>query len=305
MNINLHQLELFLLVADLRGFTKAARAQHLSPSALSRSIHQLETQLGVLLFARDTRNVVLTPEGTEFVLVARRLVQERDRGLQGFDQFINGQRGRVTIASLPSVFVSTLAPIVADFQAAHPDADLVILDGSAGRAVEAVRAGQADLALSTCLLPDSELSAEPMFRDRFFVVCRRDHPLGKSQDGVPWKQLADYPFIACDPKSSVRFFTDTAFLQAGVQVQNRYEPATLPVIGSLVAHGLGLTALPELSLPPVLTGYPVLMRRPLIDPTLERTICLLTKIGHSRSPLLRAFLAFLRREIARRRSAPA
>ena len=293
-NASLRQLEVFLLAAQLNSFSDAARSLRLTPSALSRTISQLEVSLGVRLFDRSTRAVVLTAEGAEFVLTARRVLEEMDRGLDRFTQFVGGQRGRVNVSALPSVAVSMLAPLIAKFEQQQPGAEIFIHDTIAGGAFKAVQEGRADVGLTCCLQPDEDIRVEPLVADGFFVLCRSDHPLAK-KESVTWKELAKHRFINSAPKSSVRFYTDSAFMQSGIKLRSRYEPVGLQTIASLVMEGLGVTALPGLVLP--IVGLPGLVHRPLTGPRILRQICLLTKISRPQSPLGRAFAAFLHQEV--------
>ena len=85
--------------------------------------------------------------------------------------------------------------------------------------------------------------------------------------------------------------TDAAFIQAGLAVAPLYECAFLGTTGHLVAAGLGITALPRLTLP--LLGAAGLVWRPLMRPTLDRSIGVLTRVGHAPSPAAERFLAAL------------
>ncbi len=294
MNVNLRQLEVFACVAEFRSFTDAARSLRLTQSALSRTVQQLEAALGCRLFDRSTRAVVLTPEGTEFLGVARRATEELNGGLRYFEQFVAGRRGRVSIATIPSVAVSVLAPVVARFQRQQPEVDLFILDGISGGVLGTVLQGKADCGLAFSTGLDAEVVFEPLLSDRFFALCPKEHPLARKKT-VRWKDLAKYPFLGSAPTSSVRHFTDAAFLQAGVEVRNLYQPTGVPPLVSLVAQGLGVTALPGLVLP--IAEFAGLVHRPLVEPALIRQIGVLTRSGLPQSPAARAFLAFLRQEI--------
>ncbi len=294
INVNLRQMEVFVLIAGLKSFTEAARSLRVTQSALSRTIQQLERALGCRLFDRSTRTVALTPEGTEFLSIAQRATNEFAGDLRAFEQFIAGRRGRVTVATMPSMAVSVLAPVIAGFQKERPDVDVIIMDSISGGVQGTVVEGRADFGLAFSAGSDPDVAFEPLLSDRFFALCPADHPLARRKT-VRWADLAKYPFLGSAPTSSVRHFTDAAFLQAGVKVRNLYEPTGVPPLVSLVAHGLGVTALPGLVLPIVtLDG---LAHRPLVEPELVREVGVLTRAGRPQSPAARLFLAFLHREV--------
>jgi LysR family carnitine catabolism transcriptional activator len=296
ININLHQLEIFLLVAERKGFTKAAHSLGLTPSALSRSIHQLEDSLGARLLDRDTHTVLLTPEGREFIPIARRMLEERDRGLRHFDQFVTGQRHALRITALTSLSIEVLSPLLARFQQLHPEANLLFRDTLSGNVFQAVKAEEVDLGICCCLQPDPEISVEPLHNDPFYLLCRRDHPLAQRKS-VSWSELANHPYIGCASMTAVRFFTDCAFLRAGVKVRHLFEPGSVAVLGSLVAHGLGATALPGMAIAAASRGYPNLVHIPLVEPVMERQVSIITKISRPPTRLMNEFRSLLREGI--------
>ncbi len=99
MKVTLHQLEVFLSVAELRSFTEAGRTLNVSQPALSRTIRQIEDGVGARLFDRDTRNVELTPAGRELAPIARRILGEFEGAFSELAQFVEGRSGRVTVAA--------------------------------------------------------------------------------------------------------------------------------------------------------------------------------------------------------------
>ncbi len=130
--------------------------------------------------------------------------------------------------------------------------------------------------------------------DRFGLVCRPDDALAAERDSLPWSVFKTRPFVAMATASSVRAMTDAAFLQAGFAVTPLYECAFLGTTGHLVAAGLGITALPRLTLP--LLGAAGLVWRPLVRPTLDRSLGVLTRVGHAPSPAAEHFLSVLLEE---------
>jgi LysR family transcriptional regulator, carnitine catabolism transcriptional activator len=138
--------------------------------------------------------------------------------------------------------------------------------------------------------PAENLSYRALAADAFGLVCRPDHPLAREASS-PWTVFANEPFIAMDPHSSVRAMTDAAFLQVGIAVRPLYECAFLATTGNLVAQGLGITALPRLTLPMI--GARDLVWRPLVSPSLQRSLGVVTSLGRSLSPAASAFLDVL------------
>lgn len=149
-----HQLAAFLALARAGSFSAAAAQRGVTQSALSRIIQHMETQLDRPLFDRTTRSVELTPTGHELLPIAERIVAEFDEGLGELARFVEGRRGRITVAALPSIAAVLLPPAMARFSASAPDVEFAILDGLSGSVLDAVAEGRADIGLT--IQPDPQ-----------------------------------------------------------------------------------------------------------------------------------------------------
>lgn len=287
MRINLtpHQLSAFLDLTRAGSFSQAARDRGVSQSALTRIIQHMEAVIGRPLFDRTTRSVELTPIGRELLPIAERIVAEFDGKLSELARFVEGHRGQVVIAALPSIAAVLLPPAIAHLQRQAPDLEVSILDGLSGSVIEAVEQGRADFGLTIQPGTLMALAWQPLVLDRFGLVCRDDDRLA-GESPLPWSVFRERPFIAMALESSVRQMTDAALRQAGLFIPQLYGCAFLGTTGHLVTAGLGVTALPRLTLP--LLGAGRLIWRPLEKPLVERRIGLVTPIGRTLSPAAQA-----------------
>jgi LysR family transcriptional regulator, carnitine catabolism transcriptional activator len=273
-------------------FRAAADALGLSPSALSRQITSLEGRLGTRLFDRDTRNVRITDSGRTFARIAERMVNTVDDGMTEFDSYQSARRGRLTIAGLPSITASLLPPILRNFTAAHPDIDLRIIDALSGSVLDAVETGVADIGFTAgTVSARSRLSFQPLMEDEFIALGMPDGPL--AEDRVyAWAELVAMPFIAMAPGTSVRELIDGACLRLGHALSPRFEVAHLATAGALVSAGLGITALPNLTL--AVLRHEDLVIRHIRDFGARRRIGLVRRSGRTLSPSATAFLEHIR-----------
>jgi DNA-binding transcriptional LysR family regulator len=290
INFSLQQTTAFLKVAELGSFSEAAKALGVSQPALSRAIRLMEEAIGTRLFDRDTRNVSLSAAGAALRPVALRVATEFDSAFGELAQFFAGRRGRVTVAALPSAAAVLLPQAIARFQASHPGVEVVIRDDLANVVAASVADGIADLGITVRPTHAEKLSYRPLVSDDFMLVCRSDDPFAAG-DGIAWRAFADRPFVAMAPTSSVRAMTDAAFLQIGLAQKPLYECSHLATTVSLVAAGLGVTALPSLTLP--LVNAAGLVTRPLSEPVMRRSIGVLTRTGRSLAPAAQQFLDLL------------
>ncbi|GAA0211047.1 DNA-binding transcriptional LysR family regulator [Brevundimonas nasdae] len=287
MPLNLRDLQHFLAIAETGSFTEAGARRALSQPALSRAIRQLEDRLGDRLFDRDGRGARLSPAGARLMPIAVRLVREAELGLEDVSAFIRGSRGRLCVAALPSLAATLLPGPLAAFQAEYPDIDIKILDGLAMNVETAVLEGHADLGLTIRPLPNIDLSYQELQEDLFGAVRANDRP---DLDVRSWADITKTPFIAMALRSSVRQATDQAFLQAGVSVRPLYECGHLATVGALVGRGLGVTALPKLTLR--LLPEPDFLWTPLDAPTTKRSVGFVTRPDR-RSPTVEALIQHL------------
>ena len=163
----------------------------------------MEEALGRRLFDRTTRRVQLTPTGSELRPIAERLIAEFDTALGDFAQFLEGRRGRVVIAALPSISAVLLPGAIARFLEDNASVVFQIRDGLSGTVVETVVSGKADMGLTVHPRPAENLSYRALAADAFGLVCRPDHPLAR-EASAPWTAFANEPFIRMDQQSSAR-----------------------------------------------------------------------------------------------------
>ena len=272
MNVSLRHLRAFVALAELRSFTRAAAACHLSQPAFSAVVRQLEDEVGVRLFDRSTRQVEPSAEGREFEAAARRVLAEFDTAIGGVQARALRDRGRVSIALLPSLAAGWLPEVLAGFHARHPGIELQVADVLSEPCIERVRSGQADFALAAIRADTPELQAEWFCSDDFHLVCRTDHPLAKRRDPQP-ADIAAYQFVHLSRTSSVRQYVDAAIhpqtLPALLEVDQ------LATVAGMVRAGLGISIVPALTL--YQFRAPELVTRPIRWPGLERSIYLVSR----------------------------
>jgi LysR family transcriptional regulator, carnitine catabolism transcriptional activator len=287
MDATLRQLVAYTAVAKAASFTAAAAELHVSQSSLSRTVAELERSLGGQLLDRDTRNVTLTPAGIETLRVAEQIVNTHRAGMRQLQQFMLGESGRVTVATVPSVAAVVLPQVINTFRQQRPQVSVRILDGLERTVLDRVVSGDADFAICTVGPASERLEHRPLVRDRFVAVLPATHPLA-DQEEVTWQELAAESFLAVGQDSSARRLADAAFAQAGAYAVPATEASNVATLGGLVAAGLGVSAIPALVLPLLVTGS--IVHRPLVDPVVERR---LDVIHRARQPLPLAAQRFL------------
>jgi LysR family transcriptional regulator, carnitine catabolism transcriptional activator len=289
MDLTVQQLRVVLAVHDAGSFTAAAETLLQAQSSLSRTVLEVERRLGVPLFERTTRRLEPTAEGREFVTIARTTVATFEANLRHFAGFLDGQRGRVRVATLPSLAAILLPPIVSDYQRSRPAVELAIEDALAAEVLARVRAGLVDFAVtvvSATTEPINDLHVTPVATDRFCCVFPPGHAFTDC-DEVAWSALAQESFIAFDRTTSIRQHLDRAFAESGAAPSGAIEARNISAVAGLVAAGLGVSAVPGLVLP--LVRFAGLEYRPLGNPRMERRIAVVRVPHRPLSPAADAF----------------
>ena len=244
-NLSTRQLRAFLALTDERSFTKAALACHLSQPAFSALIRTLEQALNARLFDRDTRSVQLTPEGRLFEPSARQLLGDFGVAVNDLRDHVERRKGRVHVAALPSLAAGWLPAIFAEFTRAWPGIDLNLSDILSDPCIDLVRSSKADFALASSGASHAGLSSQLLCTDRFYLVCRKDHPLA-IEKALTLKKLVPYPFIHMSRNSSVRQALDAALHP--LQTHTLLEVDQLATVAGMVEAGLGISVVPALTL---------------------------------------------------------
>ena len=291
-NPTLLDFQAVLILSQERSFRAAADQLGLSPSALSRQITSLEARLDSRLFDRDTRSVEITVAGSAFAQIAERIINTAEDGLAEFGSYQSAQRGRLTIAGLPSITASLLPQILRNFTADHPEIDLKIIDALSGSVLDAVDSGQADIGFTAgTVTARSRLAFEPLMEDEFVALGMPDGPLAEDR-AYGWAELVAMPFIVMETGTSVRELIDGTCQRFGHSLSPRFEVAHLATAGALVSAGLGITVLPRLTL--AILRSETFVIRDISDFGTRRRIGLVRRSGRTLSPTATAFLKYVR-----------
>ncbi|MDN3557523.1 LysR family transcriptional regulator [Halomonas maura] len=291
MNPSIKQLKAFVAVARSRSLAEASERVHLSQPALSIAIRKLEETVGGPLFARTTRQLSLTPEGEAFLPVALRLLNDWEEAFADLNELFSKQRGKITLAALPTLAAGLLPGIIADFRERYPRINLSLHDVLADEVNQQVREGRADLGFSVPPLASEDLVFEPLVVDRYVMICPLEHPM-LGQPSVRWEQLAGFPFIGLNRLSSVRQDIDRIMEEVGQPLDILCDVNQIATVGRMVAAGLGIGVLPSLSFRQIATDG--IEQRPLVAPTIRRELGIVMRRRDPLSAATSALKAMIR-----------
>lgn len=287
MTPSIKHLKAFLDVAESGSFISGAIRSNMSQPSLSRTIRILETEVGVRLFDRDTRGSVLTPAGRELVGLATRLVRQTNAEFAKFSRFVSGDRGHITIATLPSLSSLLLPSAIFGFSAAYPDVEFSIREASAQEVETYVLGGVADIGLSVKPADEELFNWSELLSDQFGVVLRCDDPLADEVE-CAWSVLQERPFVSHVTSTKECSYLSSALTAAGIDVAPTIRCSEIASAGAFVKKRMGIALLPRLCVP--LLGQAGLVWRPLAEPVATRRLGTLVRPHVSLSEAVRAFV---------------
>jgi DNA-binding transcriptional LysR family regulator len=280
----------FVALAKTGNFTLAAQLLHLSQSALSGLIKELEATLGARVVDRSTRKISLTEIGSELYPLFSQMIDDLDGALANIEAHTRLKKGTVRIAA-PQLMACTVLPAaIAAWQAQHPDVQVRLADCALDSVAARVLSGEADLGIAPEREPAPPLDAQLLFELPFALVFPKKHPL-EARKTITWQDLGDYPFISLQGQFTERLMADMHGALREVTLKPAYEVAFMTTALAMVSSGLGIAVcLPYAQ--PLVSLYKLNMR-PLEEPVLTRRFFVHTRPGRALSPAAEAFRSFL------------
>jgi LysR family carnitine catabolism transcriptional activator len=244
-NVSFRQVQIFVCIAQSHTFAQAAEKMCLSQPALSSAIKKMESQLGGLLFLRTTRKVELSPEGHQFLPVAKRLIGDWQDAFSDLHNLFSLGRGKLSIAAMPSFAAGLLPGILQQFKTEFPNIKLSVADVVMESVIKDVHAGRAEIGFSFEHEKMDGLEFHPILTDNFIAVLPVNHPLSEHQV-LSWSQISLYPFVAMNKGSAIRQWIDSFMDINHLSLNIVVEASQLATLGQFVKHDLGVSVVPAL-----------------------------------------------------------
>lgn len=289
MNVSIRQLRAFVAICELGSFTLAARRLHVTQSALSLLIKDLERELRVRLMDRGPRGISLTAAGIDFLPPATKVIEDLEAAVNGAAQLRDRRRGFVRVTCTP-LYASTFVPqVVAEFRAQFPYIDIRLLDTLNEEVLRRLLIGEADLGVAPQRRTPLDIEETPLFLDRIDAICPRGHELAKRKS-VTWKEVLSFPFISLTRDFTARLQADLLAGSSSLVLSPVQEVSYLATAFGLVKVGQGITAQP-LAAKPMLSSFG-LVAVPTVQPVIRRQVSLFSRRGHTLSPAAEGFREF-------------
>jgi LysR family hydrogen peroxide-inducible transcriptional activator len=289
--LSLRDLEYVVAIADEHHFGRAAERCNVSQPTLSVQVRKLEAALGLVLFERGNRRVMLTPAGQGIVRQARAVLAEAQRLLV----LASEGRGAPLTGRLVLAAIQTLGPyffplVLRSLRQEFPLLALALSEARTAEILEGLRDGRIDAALVSLPVPASGLTVSPLFIEPFLLACPADHALARG-GALRATDVAGPDLLLLDEGNCLR---DQTVAACGAGNAAGRHATSLETLRSMVAAGAGYTLLPALAVPsgPDPSGLTVTRSFDVDGP--GRTIALAWRSSDPRAPGLAHLAAFFR-----------
>ena len=184
----------FRTVIDQGTFNKAALVLNVTPSAISHSVNQLETELGFPVFVRSRNGVKLTPDGEKILPLIQEIINDQRRLEQVAQQIQGLDTGLIRIGAFSSACINWLPPLIQNFAKNYPQVKISVRQAGFSEITQAVKSGQLDLGLT--MLPENEqgISCEKILEDEIYCIAPKNFQV-KNGHSVSEEDLVNYNFI--------------------------------------------------------------------------------------------------------------
>jgi len=284
--VELKQLRYFVAVAEEGHFGRAAERLHRSQPPVSMQIMKLEEELGVQLFERTTRNVMLTDAGEVFLGKARAILESTEQAKASVGSASLGIQGNLKLGFVSSAALSLLPLVLKRYKESYPEVNLTLLELTTAQQYEALSKGQIRVGLIRSSTSVEGIDVIPVVSEGYLVALPEKHPLAQ-KESLTMTDLASEAIIG-SPRALMPSFVDglvALFRDAGLEPNFSQEAIHLQTMVSLVAAEMGVAILPACTINAQRSGV---VYRPL-DTTLKTELSVAVKRGDS-SPLLDNFL---------------
>ena len=295
--LDTHRLKIFLKIAELKSFSRAAHALYLTQPTVSQHIAALEQYVGLPLFDRADRDITLTRAGELLHTYARQIITLQDEAVQALDHFKGKKSGHLVIgaSTIPGEYI--LPPLLGDFKKLYPDIQITMRIADTAVIVEELLNRNLELGIVGGRIRDEHLQYAKLADDeQVLIVPRRHRWWSKKQ--VPLDELIQEPLIMREQGSGSRMSMELNLREAGINPGNMLVSAEMGSTAALkhaVRSGVGVA---------------FISRRAVVDEVSHGLLRIITVSGHAfsrvfyavtdrkraLSPLGKSFREFLLRQ---------
>lgn len=238
--MEIRQLKAFVAIAETNTFTAGARRMNVTQAAISMQIRQLEEEVGIPLFTRTPRKVILTEAGEYLMERARRILREHDAALAEIAEIAGAEYGRLRIGSASAGFSTEQLPrILERLKGKYPNAEISVSSGTSQALVERVLKGDIDVAFISLPVETANVQTDLLFSDEIVAIAHPSHRLS-GERVISAAELATEGLILGEKGGNTRRMIDEFFSDSNIRPNVVMELSRQSAINRMVESGLGV-----------------------------------------------------------------
>ncbi len=271
--MNLRDLHYLVTLADLRHFSKAAEACHVSQPTLSTQIRKLESELDVQLVERAPRKVMITPIGEEIVERARHLLRDAEQLKQHAKKSRDPASGILKLGLFPTLAPYLLPHVVPKVRQQFPNMCLQLFEEKTADILRMLQRGKLDAGVLALPLPDDTLQYKTLFEEPFVLAAPAGHWLAKKKN-IKTEDLRSTSLLLLEEGHCLRDHALEVCQMAGAMEEMDFHATSMETLRQMVAANAGITLMPTLSVKPPIAQTENLVIRTFTEPAPKRTIAM-------------------------------
>ncbi|MCH2602205.1 MAG: LysR family transcriptional regulator [Pedosphaera sp.] len=291
--MQIESLKLFCDLAETTSFTKAAKINGVTQSAVSQQISSLETKFDAVLIERSKKKFTLTKEGNTLYKYSKQIIQTYDELRHKIQEIQNVVTGTIKVVTIYSIGLHELPPYLKKFLKKHPTVNVSVEYRRATQLYEDIVTGMADIGLVAYPQKDPRLQVTSLAEDMLVLICHPDHPLAQ-QPKVKLSEIASHKFIAFEPDIPTRRAIDKILRDRNVEVDHAMEFDNIETVKRAVEIDAGISIVPRSPVAQEVAKKTIAMVE-IEDEQFYRPLAAVHKKSKVLSPAMKEFLALLKK----------
>ena len=291
--MQIESLKLFCDLAETTSFTKAAKINGVTQSAVSQQISSLETKFDAVLIERSKKKFTLTNEGNTLYKYSKQIIQTYDELRHKIQEIQNVVTGTIKVVTIYSIGLHELPPYLKKFLKKHPTVNVSVEYRRATQLYEDIVTGMADIGLVAYPQKDPRLQVTSLAEDMLVLICHPDHPLAQ-QPKVKLSEIASHKFIAFEPDIPTRRAIDKILRDRNVEVDHAMEFDNIETVKRAVEIDAGISIVPRSPVAQEVAKKTIAMVE-IEDEQFYRPLAAVHKKSKVLSPAMKEFLALLKK----------
>lgn len=238
--MEIKQLKAFVAIAEEKTFTAGAKRVHVTQAAVSMQIRQLEEEVGLPVFERTPRKVLLTQAGELLLDRARRILREHDSALEELAEIAGAEHGRLRIGSASAMFATDQLPsILEKLKGTYQNAEISVSSGTSQFLVDKILHGEIDIAFVSLPVETPNVQTEELYVDEVVAIANPSHPLAKDKY-ISAARLANENLILGEKGGNTRRMIDDFFNSHHLKPHVVMELSRQEAINKMVENNMGV-----------------------------------------------------------------